>query len=262
MVYKSLQFFEELQAEGRQVVSLEETKVRLQLSHSAALKLLNHLRKSERLVTLTDGFYALLHPSERKYGLHPLPVLDPLMKYCNVQYYVGLLSAANHWGAAHHKPQVLQVIVSRLLSLRRAKRLKFDFHVRKRFSPRGVTTMKTDAGPVAVSSVELTSLDVLTYMSSCAGFDNVGLVLQELIPQIKEKELFSLLEDYVPISSIQRLGVFLEFFEAPTKLIQRLKKWVQQHQPSPVLLFPPMKRSGDTESDWKVVMNTKMEFEE
>ncbi|PJC65154.1 MAG: hypothetical protein CO021_00615 [Deltaproteobacteria bacterium CG_4_9_14_0_2_um_filter_42_21] len=262
MRYKGIKFLENLQAEGKRVVSLEETQKRLRLSRVAALKLLSRLQKSQRLVTLTDGLYALVPPSERRHGLHPLPVLHQLMKFCNVDYYVGLLSAAEHWGAAHHRPQVLQVMVPRLLPLRRAKKMRFDFHVRKHFPLRGITSFKTDSGPVGVSSRELTALDVLTYMSACAGFDNVGLILQELSPQLKEKELFALLDDYRPISSIQRLGVFLEFFGDQKRLVQRLKKYIQELKPSPVLLLPGEERRGDMDVTWSVLMNTEMEFEE
>ncbi|MDE6769223.1 MAG: type IV toxin-antitoxin system AbiEi family antitoxin, partial [Muribaculaceae bacterium] len=67
---------------------------------------LSRLVKRKILALPAKGFYCVI-PSQ--YALHgvlpPAYYVNQLMTYYGKSYYVGLLSAAVFWGAAHQRPQ-------------------------------------------------------------------------------------------------------------------------------------------------------------
>lgn len=261
MKYTGLSLIEGLEANGRRTFTVSEAMKRLRLPHKSVMEILARLRQSQRIVTLSHGLYALLHPSERKYGLRPLPVIDTLMKHRKIDYYVGLLSAADHWGAAHHKPQILQVITPKQITLRKAKNLRIRLYVQKHLPKVGIAQGKTESGYFKVSSPELTALDVLTYESVCGGFDNACLVIHDLMEQIKTENLLSSCKNYHILSSIQRLGYILEKFGASKKIVHPFKNWIKKQKSSPVALLSSIRKSGKVHSDWQVIENTKLNRE-
>lgn len=256
-----LELIDWLQSKGRQVFAVQEAVVYLKLSRKSVLEILARLRLSGRVLTLTNGLYVIVHPSERRHGIRPLHVIAALMRYCQLPYYVGLLSAADFWGAAHHKPQLLQVIISEQRRLRRLKNLRIEIHVQKYFLQNGIVEKMVETGPVAISSAELTALDMLTYESSCGGFDNVGLVVNDLQHQLDAKKLIALGKGYPVLSSFQRLGFLLECFGAKDELLRPLCAWVKKQGPSPVLLLASARRGGKLHPDWKVFENIKVVLE-
>lgn len=252
-----------LQSKGRQTFTLQEAATHFNLSRKSILEILGRLRRSNYITTLTDGFYSIVHPSEREHGIRPLHVINAVMNYCHLTYYVGLLSAADFWGAAHHKPQVLQVIVSEQRMLRRLKDLRIELHVQKHFPKKGIVEKTNETGVFSISSIELTALDVITYESACGGFYNVCLIIDDLKSKIDIEKMIILAKEYPFFSSVQRLGFILEAFseEEEAKKLQELKEWVIKQKPSLISLLPSNPRSGEIHHDWKIVKNVKMEFE-
>lgn len=228
MYIYGLSLIEGLESEGRTVFTINQAQKKLKLSHKATIEVLSRLKRNGRIVTLTRGLYALLHPSEKKVGIRPLTIIDPLMKYRQCNYYVALLSAADYWGTAHQKPMVLQIMVKNRLSLKRAKHLKIQHHLQKRYPKMGITTGKTTTGYFNISSPELTALDTLSYESACGGFDNISLVIKELITQMKPDDLLFSCKGYGMRTSVQKLEFILEYFGADKKLLAPLKQWVKE----------------------------------
>ncbi|HBF11855.1 MAG TPA: hypothetical protein DDW49_00445 [Deltaproteobacteria bacterium] len=262
MKNNGLELIEWFQSKGKSVFTVLEAQEHLKLPRKSILEILARLRRAERVRTLTDGLYVIIHPSERKHGIRPLHVIDALMRYCQLPYYVGLLSAADFWGAAHHKPQFLQVIVSEQRKLRRLKDLRIQLHVQKHFLQSGIVQKTVDTGPISISSPELTALDVLTYESSCGGFDNVTLIVNGLQPQLGAKKIIALGKEYPVLSSFQRLGFLLESFNAKEELLNPLRDWVKKQNPSPILLLVSAPREGKLHPDWKIFENVKVGLEE
>lgn len=252
-----------LQSKGRQTFTLQEAVAHFNLSHKSVLEILGRLRRSNQIITLTDGLYSLVHPSEREHGIRPLHVINAVMNYCQLPYYVALLSAADFWGAAHHKPQVLQVIVSEQRMLRRLKDLRIELHVQKHFSKKGIIEKTNETGLFSISSVELTALDVITYESACGGFSNVCLIIDDLKPKIDMEKMIAIAKEYPFFSSVQRLGFILEAFSEKEEFesFQELKGWVIKQKPSLTSLLPSNPRGGEVHHDWKIVKNVKMELE-
>lgn len=261
---KHIGFFliQELQRAGKQVFTVADATTLLGGSRLSVMAVLTRLRQKHLIVTLTNGLYAILQPTEQTYGLRPLRVIDPLMKQMGTDYYVGLLSAANHWGGAHHKPQILQVITSQRHFLKRLKDLKIGFYLKKHFMKVGVVSAKSAFGYHQVSLPELTALDVISFETRCGGFNNVCLVVRDLIGMMNEKQLIKCCKAYEVTSCIQRLGYMLEKYQAPQKLYDSLKQWIGGKHPTPVPLFAKGGRKGPIHQSWKIIENVTLEFEE
>ena len=261
MKNRGLEFTEWLQSKGRQTFTLEEAIDQLKVSRKTMLEILSRLGRSGRILTITRGLYALIHPSERVHGIRPLHIINAFMRYTQLPYYVGLLSAADFWGAAHHKPQVLQVIVAEQRLLRRLGNLRIELHTQKDFPKKGIVEKTIESGYFSISSIELTALDLLTYQSACGGIDNVCLIINDLKSELDVKKIMVLGKEYDVFSSIQRLGFLLESFSEKLEFLEELKEWVIKRKPSPILLVPTTPRSGKLHPDWKVVGNVKVELE-
>jgi predicted transcriptional regulator of viral defense system len=254
-------FLDTLEARGRRAFSLIEAQEQLGVLRKNAIEIIGNLRRQKRVIALTRGYYALWPPAQRKHGLNPLPIIDPLMRYRKISYYVGLLSAANRYGAAHHKPQVLQVILPKQLRFRRAHELGVSFHTNTHFPSRGLIKVKQPSGYIYFSSPELTALDVLYFQSQSGGFGNVSLVIQELIPHINMKNLMEVVESYPTMACIQRLGFMMDFFKGSHKILTSLHSWLSQHQTRVVTLLANGPRKGKLDKNWRVLLNTKIEVE-
>lgn len=256
------QLIEALEAEGRCTFTIEDAMKHLDAGRENALGILGGLRRGKRVVSLTNGLYALWHPSERRWGIHPLPLLDDLMKYRNCPYYVGLLSAADYYGAAHHKPQVLQVIIPKQIRLRKAQELGISFHVFNKFYPEGLTSVKTQGGKSIFSSPERTILDLFYFESACGGLKNICLVIRDLIPKIKSEDLEKEINQYPYLSSIQKLGYMLEHFNSDKQLFNTLNNWATHNKLSNIALSARLPKRGKVHPLWHIIENAPVEGEE
>jgi hypothetical protein len=113
-------FLNKLQAQGRIAFTSVEYAAALSLSPTAAMHSLLRLRRKQEIASPVRGLHVVLPPADRANGSRPAEeFVDYLMKFLKSSYYVALLSAAEIQGAAHHRPQMFQVIVT---SRRRAIR--------------------------------------------------------------------------------------------------------------------------------------------
>jgi len=77
------------------------------------LNFANHIIISEKdeIAQIRQGFYVIIPPEYSKQGIiPPYLYIDDLMKSLDKPYYVGLLSAAALYGAAHQQPTGYTVI--------------------------------------------------------------------------------------------------------------------------------------------------------
>lgn len=262
MRYLGFEFIQEIQRRARRVFTVEEAQNYLKLPRKSVIEIIGRLQREKLIVALANGLYALLHPTEKKYGLRPIPVIDALMRYKKSDYYVGLLTAADHWGAAHHKPQVIQMVVPKQMALGRANQLKLQLHVKKKFSKKGIVTAQSPSGYYFISSPELTALDIISFEHSCGGFGNMCIVVRDLMEKLKRESLLAVSQNYNTVSVVQRLGYLLEEYGANPNLIVPLKKYLRQKKVSPVPLTRSMPRRGKVHRDWQVIINEKVEREE
>lgn len=259
---KGFKLITAMEAEGRRVFTVEEAIISLKSKRKNALAILGGLGRAKRIFSLTKGLYALWHPSERNWGIHPLPILDALMNYRNCPYYVGLLSAADYYGTAHHKPQVLQVIIQKQMKFRKAKELAISFHVFNRFPSEGLSPVKTQGEMIIFSSPERTVLDLLYFESAGGGFKNICLVIRNLLSKFKKENLKRIIRAYPYSSSIQKLGYMVEYFGADKQLLSVLNEWARSKKLSNIALSSRLPKKGSVHPFWHIIENSIVEEEE
>jgi predicted transcriptional regulator of viral defense system len=126
-------------------------------------------------------------------------------------------------------------------------------------------TFKTENGTVQVASPELTAADLITYQKEVGGLDRVATVLSELAESLNFSKLNHEFFEYVPKSSIQRLGYLLEQPLEQNGLAHTLYEKTQKFNRKFQLI--PLKYKYKTENckinhKWKVVINKQIEIDE
>ncbi|MDT8422263.1 MAG: type IV toxin-antitoxin system AbiEi family antitoxin [Desulfuromonadales bacterium] len=205
------------------------------------------------------GFYVIVPPEYRSLGCLPAEQLIPdLMSCLGEQYYAGLLSAAEYHGAAHHRPQIFQVVVTKPRRSILCGKVKIDFVVRKNAQDIETQTRNTPTGILKFSTPEATAFDLVGYYNKCVGLDNVATVLVDLAEKLDPIKLAKIAVSS-PISWSQRLGYLLNLIEAGS-VSEALAQYVKARQPVRTPLLPSADIKGArTDNRWKVFINTEVE---
>lgn len=250
-----------LAATGRHHFASREARSALGVSADAAKLALNRLARQALVATPARGFYVIVPPEYRSLGCLPADQFIPaLMDRRNLPYYVGLLSAAQYHGAAHHRPQELQVLVERSRRPIECGKVRVAFLVRKQVREVPVQSFNTPRGTVLVSTPEATALDLVGYQHKVGGLDLVATVLSELAECIRSDEL-PLAADTAPIPWAQRLGYLLERVGAGEKTAG-LKAYVGERARQSTALLPGAPRRNALRDDgWKLYVNVVVETE-
>lgn len=201
-----------LQSRGQYTFSLQTALEQTGKNYGALKRDLDRLKEKGVLVSIRKGFYVIVPPEYKSFGILPaVQFIDPLMKYLNKRYYVGLLSAAQLHGAAHQQPQEFYVITE-LPSLRDISKngIKINFSVKRNWSESGIIEKKTDTGYVKLSSPELTAIDLLIYFNRVGSINRITTILTELVEEFKQPALKKILYVDHPLAALQRLGYILE----------------------------------------------------
>lgn len=201
-----------LQAGGRVSFTRDEAVEAVQLSNAAFLKGAARLERKHMLLNPRRGFYVAVPPQFLSWEAPPPSwYIDDLMRHEGRPYYVGLLKAAELHGATHHAVMEFQVVTDRQLPKIRAGRSYIMFYFRKEIKPvlSAVERRKTDTGSMAVSSVELTCLDLIRYVHAAGGIDAVATVLADLGDKIDGEKL-ACIAPHFERATIQRLGYLLD----------------------------------------------------
>ena len=197
----------------------------------------------------------------------PTMYLDALMTYLKRPYYLALLNAAEFYGAAHQKPQQYSVITV-LPPLRdtNKRNIKINFiATRKEIPQKWLKPFKTQTGYIQVSTPELTAADLVTFQKEIGGINRACTVLYELMEIVKFGKLDKTFFDYVPTSTIQRLGYLLENELEQPKQAEILYSKAQTHsckfQKIPLKYSKPTE-DCETNTKWKVIVNEYIEIDE
>ncbi len=205
----------------------------------------------------TRGLWIPVPPEYRTWGAPPgIEIVDAMMRYRGVGYYVGWLSAAALYGAGHQAPQVFQVAVDRQMRDRVVGRTRFVFAQR---DIDRVLTMDypTRSGSARVSTAAATMLDIADDVERAGGIDNVATVILEL----SEHENFDIAElaglaPSFPASAGRRVGRILEHYGWGGDLgLDTLRQAVRDAVPSPSRLDPASPDRGYLDPDWMLRVN-------
>lgn len=201
-----------LQAGGRVSFTRDEAIGAAQLSDAAFLKGAARLQRKHMLLNPRHGFYVAVPPQFLSWEAPPPSwYIDDLMRHEGRPYYVGLLKAAELHGATHHAVMEFQVVTDRQLPKILAGRSYIAFYFRKEIEPvlSAIERRKTDTGNMAVSSVELTSLDLIRYAHAVGGIDAAATVLADLGDKIDGEKLANVAAHFER-TTMQRLGYLLD----------------------------------------------------
>jgi predicted transcriptional regulator of viral defense system len=177
------------------------------VARSAALR---RLKTKGRIVCPRRGFFVIVPLEYGSAGSPPASwFIDALMSYLGQPYYVGLLSAAELHGAAHHRPQVFQVLTDMPTRPVQAARVRIEFHRSQNIHEAQVERVKTETGSMRVSTPEETAIDLVRYPAACGHLDNVVTVLIELAERIHPEALAQVARR-ARRPDAQRLGYLLE----------------------------------------------------
>jgi predicted transcriptional regulator of viral defense system len=222
---------------------------------------LRRLRHKGEIAMPFRGFYVIVTPEYRKLGCLPANQFIPsLMDHLEVTYYAGLLTAAEHHGAAHHRPQAFQVVIRRTRPGIVCGNVRVDFVVRKNVSAMPTMNFKTPRGYLKVSTPEATAFDLAGYPHHAGGLDNAATVLAELAESLDAAKLAAI-ADLSPVAWSQRLGYLLELVGV-AGLAEGLAEFIDARNPVTVPLSPSQPHKGvRQDSRWRLLPNEQVEPE-
>jgi len=247
------------QSRGRYTFSFAEMSMAFGGSATALRSAIRRLKEKGRLVSPCREFYVIVPVEYRSLGSPPASwFVDDLMRFAGKLYYVGLLSAAAVYGAAHQQPQQFQVVTEMPTRPMMTGRVRIAF-VRKR-DIRHVATqqVKTETGYMTVSTPEVTVFDLVRHARLCGHLNNVATVLSELAGSID----FARLQDAAAratVPEVQRAGYLLELVgeEAPA---ERIAEHLRHRRVRPVLLRPGASADGKPlDERWRLIINENVE---
>lgn len=246
---------------GRYFFTSKDADAALGVSRDAAKLALNRLRRKGEIASPARGFYAIVPPEYRSLGCLPADQFMPaLMAETKTSYYAGLLTAAQYYGAAHHRPQEFQVMLAKARRPIVCGKVRVVFRVRKNIAEVPLQQINTPRGTVAVSSPAATAFDLVGYEAKIGGLGAVATILVELAEKLDAEKLAALAPT-VPLPWVQRLGYLLERISEAPKAV-RLKDYVRACAHESALL-EPSSRTGNhpRDRDWKLIINANVEAE-
>ncbi len=253
-------WIDDRQAAGLYYFTREEAIQGLKMTEEAFRKAASRLAKKTRLVRIRSGFFVIVPLEYRAAGVLPAEwFIADLMTYLEQPYYVGVLTAAALYGAAHQQPQQFQVVTTAPLRRIQQNNLALRFFFKTSFNATPVTQIKVQTGYMAVSSPEATALDLIRYSRSIGGLDRVITVLQELGETIDEKKLLDAARKDGNLAYAQRLGWLMEK-AGHSKHVESLSQWITSQNLLPARLDPsqPVK-SAKKDSNWQLLINTEVQ---
>ena len=222
---------------------------------------LHRLVNAGWLVMPRSGFYVIVDPQHRAAGtLPPEWFIHDLMKHMERPYYVGLLSAAQLHGAAHHRPQEFQVVIpERTIRPVRAGNVQFRFYGKGPFDSSQIQDAKTPTGTMKVATPETTAWDLVRYFKPAGGLENVVTVLSELAERLDANKLRDTVKRHGEPLVAQRLGYILDRV-GRRSLTKGLADWIADAPLRP--LDPGNPADGAPESrKWRLLVNAELEAE-
>jgi predicted transcriptional regulator of viral defense system len=248
------------QQQGQYTFTRDKVKERQEVNDQTLTKSLQRLTKAGRIQQIRRGFYTIIPMEYRRgNGLPATWYIDDLMRYMEIDYYVGVLSAAALHGAAHQQPQEFQVVIPRFLKPIDAGRVRISFFQKTQLQQVIVQKKKTYTGYIPVSEPVSTALDLLRFNRRIGGLDAVMTVLSELAEEMTPVSLVEECRTESDRSLVQRLGWMLDNLNTGD-LTEPLSRWINHVQPSKVKLDPSEPYlSGKLDHKWKLVVNSHPE---
>ncbi len=267
--YKVKDWINDREKRGDLTFSYEEVEKSFPKITSQAVKnALARLVKKTEIISVWKGFYSIIPVDYALRGTVPPELyIDYLMKYLNRHYYVSLLNAAVFYGAAHQQPQDFSIINSYPTlrnTIKKGNRIVFST-TRKIIPQNWLKSFRTEYGEIKVSTPELTAADLITFQKEIGGLNRACTVLCELAESIHFEKLDKSFFDFVPTSSIQRLGYLLEneleYAELANILFEKSKEFNCKFQKIK-LKIGKLSDNCETNLKWKILIYEQIEIDD
>lgn len=225
---------------------------------------MDRLTAEGKITNIRKGFYLIITPEYYSSGIMPASFfMDQMMLYLKRSYYFGLLSAAAMHGATHQQPQANFLIIQKptmhpILN----DKISIYFSTKSIWPKESILRKNTLSGSIALSSPALTMFDLIQYPSLSGGFDQVTLIIQDLLESITKEDLNSVLRNKIKYSVLQRCGYLLDRIYMESKLSEH----IYNHLKSFNLHFVSLDVSSTesiraTDKKWCININTDVEIE-
>jgi len=257
-------YLDRLRSLGRYTFTGDEVRSEFDLNDEAYQKVIQRLQDKDRISRLRQNFYLIIPPEYAARQTLPLGYfVDDLMNFLDRNYYVGLLTAAMYYGAAHQQPQQ-QFVVSKPPYLRPIKnrRQSIVFCLKKAWDSADVDQQKTGAGYINVSNPSLTALDLVFYVERIGGFNRAATVLAELASEINPSSLQVTARRFSQTTILQRLGYLLDKVLDQIELADAVYEALDQRSHYPTPLSTQVETENQSAPNiWKVIPNIAVEAE-
>ena len=250
----------DLVASGRYTFTTAQAQAALGVSQAAVQAALRRLRSKRVIAVPARGFHVIVPPEYRHLGCLPASEFVPelMEQHFQAPYYAGLLTAAELHGAAHHKPQVFQVVTDRNRRPAGAGRIRIVFFAKADIESTPTAQKATRLGFLRVSTPEATAFDLVSYLQAAGGLDHVATVLAELAESLDPIQLGRLAHS-VPMVVAQRLGFLLDLV-GQSAVAEPLAAIVTQASPPMTPLRTGRSlRGAERDRKWRLGVNTVVE---
>lgn len=258
-IARTSDYLVDLAARGRHHFTTEEAAAALGRSVPAVRAALRRLKSKGEIADPHRGFHVIVPPEYRRIGCLPAEqFIDQLMAHLQEPYYVALLSAAELHGAAHQRPQALQVMLGTNRRPIVCGQVRVQFLARKDMAQTPIVTRNTQRGPLRLASAEATALELVGYADLCGGLDHVASVLAEL-GEVLESERLLAECGRSPIAWVQRLGYLLDL-TGHEVLAQSLVATISTRARGVAPLVRSATRTGmRRDMRWRLAVNASLE---
>ena len=254
------EYIDSLVSKGCYFFTLKELGENLGRSKDSIMVSLSRLKSAGEIASPVRGYYIIIPLEYRSLGsLPPDQFIPHLMRFLNLPYYVGLLSAGMYYGAAHQQPQVFQVMLPSARRNIEVGKVRVAFHINKYLDLCPLRKFNTTRSVLLVSSPEVTALDLVVYPRASAGFSNILTVLSELVESMDLDEFRKVLEIGRELPVLQRLGYLFELLEE-NAFADAVEYYLKDHRLKWVVLDPRNpSRDGELSQRWKLIINEHIE---
>jgi len=209
-------YIDTLASTGKYFFTQDEASTSLGITKSALNSSLRRLKAKNEIASPLKGFFMIIPPEYRSLGaLPPEEFIDDLMRYLNLPYYVGLQSAAQYYGAAHQKPQSLQVITPKARREIRIGKIKIVFITKSDAAVTSTRQFNTPRGFIRVATPEQLAADLVTFSHQAGGISEAYNTLSELSESLKLDEFVQAIQHVKKAPPLQRLGYFFDCLNMP-----------------------------------------------
>lgn len=259
------EYIDSLYQSGKAAFTSADALKAMNISRKALGMALTRLKKKGALVNPYRDFYVPIPPEYRSIGCLPADqLLPPLMKHIGTAYYVCLLSAASFHGAAHQRPQITQVMVSKRMRPIRCGGVSIKFIYKNELSRVPTQLINVRTGYLTVSTPEATAMDLLLYPKQSGGINHIATVLTELIEAIGAEKLLQLTNLSKDVVWAQRLGFLLETIDpleddCRDKTVELLAKYIDKRAPAYAPIVSGKVKGFPRNKKWRIIVNTEVD---